>query len=245
MSPIEPRPHRLFTKNAWLRTATKGVDPPTIKAGLFAVLRVIHPHTPRTCLDPSQSYSLMAIACQRTTKSYSAGMTPIDIVTYRFNGELMYVPLAPDYNVSPALRTPNHNDQPEIQQALSHARDAFPQLKELRDASLSLSLTAPTQGQKYVGITALAWPKLITHIPRYQIIDVHITPTCDRVGPIPDITITSADAPDAADTEPAPPYRRSDDSDDEKTSESCTRPASPSQTLHPRRSWFFSKRNGQ
>lgn len=36
-----------------------------------------------------------------THHSHSAGMT--DIITYRYNGELVYVPVALDYTVNPAL----------------------------------------------------------------------------------------------------------------------------------------------
>ncbi|KAH0829198.1 hypothetical protein J3R83DRAFT_2747 [Lanmaoa asiatica] len=144
-----------------------------------------------------------------TTKSHPK--TPTDIVTYRYNGELVYVPVAPNYI-----------------QALSHAREAFPPLKKLRDASLSLSLTAPGHSQKFVGISASAWPKLIAHMSRYQIIDVQATQAHERddAVSIPSITITYADADDVERTEPVPPYCRSDIVDDEKAS--YPHPPSPS-----------------
>ncbi|KAG8221327.1 hypothetical protein J3R82DRAFT_1495 [Butyriboletus roseoflavus] len=170
-----------------------------------------------------------------STKSRASGKTPADIVTYRYNGELMYVPVAPNYI-----------------QALSYARSSFPQLKRLRGASLSLSLPASAHEQ-LVGISALAWPKLITHMTRYQVIDVHVTQghECMReresAVPIPDITITYADADDAERMEPAPPYSGPDVVEDEKASYTQSRPPSPSlSTLHPgKRSWLLQKFHGQ
>ncbi|KAF8141270.1 hypothetical protein EV363DRAFT_1443253 [Boletus edulis] len=165
--------------------------------------------------------------CQHTAKPHSSGTNLTDILTYRYDRQLVYVPVAPSYN-----------------EALSHARDAFPQLKDLHDASLSLSLLAPTSGHapNCIGISAPAWPKLVAHMSRYQIVDVH---------PIPDITITYADAEDAhahaIDSDPAPPYQRSDDHDVEDEKAACgARPRSPStSTLHRKRSWFFQRLTGQ
>lgn len=133
-----------------------------------------------------------------------------------------------------------------IQQALSHARNAFPQLKGLRHASLSLAVVAPGHKEKFVGISAPAWPTLIAHMSRYQIIDVQVAQPHERERaiPVPEITITYADADDAEETEPAPPYPTSDVVDDEKAS--YPRPRSPStSTSHPKRSWFFQKLRGQ
>ncbi|KAF8551984.1 hypothetical protein OG21DRAFT_208714 [Imleria badia] len=120
-------------------------------------------------------------------------------------------------------------------------------LKGLRDTSLSLSLSTPP---KFVGISALAWPKLVVHMLRYQIIDVQVTQAQERNGTgavrIPDITITYADTDDGEETEPAPPYRDSGSGvvDDEKASYPRSRSPSMS-TLHPKRSWFFQKLHGQ
>jgi len=180
------------------------------------------------------------MGCHHNAKSHSSGTNPTDILTYRHNGQLVYVPVAPSYN-----------------EALSHARDAFPQLKDLRDASLSLSLLAPSSGHapSCIGISAPAWPTLVTHMSRYQIVDVHVsaqeTQLCATAQPIPDITITYADAEDAhaIDSDPVPPYRRADDHGVEDEKAACgarPRPRSPSSpTLQRKRSWLFQRLTGQ
>ena len=169
-----------------------------------------------TCLD------------RHTTKACSTGTASPDILTYRYEGELVYVPVAPDYIVSPVLYNILSSEVDAgdwMQQALSHARDAFPQLKGLGDASLSLSMTLTSPGitQQFARISALAWPKLIVHMSRYQIIDVQVTQAHERdvAVPIPDITTTHADANDVKEAGPALPYRRSDDVDDDKASHPC------------------------
>ncbi|KAN0088520.1 hypothetical protein V8E55_005577 [Tylopilus felleus] len=129
----------------------------------------------------------MILARTKPRPSEAAGTT--DIVTYRYNDELVYVPLARDYN-----------------QALSYARDAFRELNSLPDVSLSLSVTSSAHAQKSVGISAAAWPILITYLTRYQIIDVHVTRVGATVVPVPDNTIAHADAKEKAEAEPAPPY---------------------------------------
>ncbi|KAI9460016.1 hypothetical protein HD554DRAFT_2295277 [Boletus coccyginus] len=183
------------------------------------------------------------MTCHRSTKPRSTGTASADILTYRYNGKLVYVPVAPDYTVSPTLHNIlPANDQPRgLQQALSHARDAFSQLKGRCDSSLSLSMTMTTAGptQKFVAISPLAWPKLISRMSCYQIIDVDVTQAHERdtVVPVPDIVITYADGDDS---EPAPPYCTSNDVDNEKASYS--RPPSPSTpALQRKRSWFFQK----
>lgn len=130
------------------------------------------------------------------------------------------------------------------QQAISHARDAFPQLKPLGDASLSLSLTVPGQERKFVGISAPAWPKLIAHMSRYQIIDVHTARQQDSgvAGSIPEITITYADSvDDVKESDPAPPYQGPDVVENEKAPYARTRTLS---TQSAKRSWFFQKLHG-
>jgi len=161
-----------------------------------------------------------------TPKTHRRSPSPnsADIVTYRYNEKLVYVPVAHDYI-----------------QALAHARVAFPQLSKLSDASLSLSLTSPGQEHKLVGISAPAWPKLVAHMSRFQVIDVRAAPVS-----IPVITITYADAEDHAcmtETEPElPPYRGPDIVVDEKAPR--PRPRTLSTTSCPgRRNWFFQKRH--
>ncbi|KAG9312041.1 hypothetical protein JVU11DRAFT_7320 [Chiua virens] len=196
-----------------------------------------------------------------TTQATKPRSSSLDIITYRYKDQLVYVPVSANYI-----------------QAISHARDAFPQLKRHRETSLSLSLTAPSvtrdhREQKPVGISAAAWPKLITHMSRYQVIDVHVAhdggqPQTQTMLRIPDITITYADAEDArctdADSEvlsvpPPPAYPASGQDvdvsmDDEKATyrreESAAsiptlRRTSSSASLQPKRSWFFQKLHGQ
>ncbi|KAH0831373.1 hypothetical protein J3R83DRAFT_14036 [Lanmaoa asiatica] len=118
-------------------------------------------------------------------KSHTSGM--VDIVTYRYNGELVYVPVAPNYL-----------------EALAYARQAFPQL---RDSALSLSMTSG-QVEGFVGISELAWPKLIQHMLRYQVIDVHVTQAHERGEPLPvPMTTTYADAEGRERSEPLPTLR--------------------------------------
>lgn len=129
------------------------------------------------------------------------------------------------------------------QQALSHARDAFLQLKGLGDVSLSLSMTMAGITPQLVRISALAWPKLIVRMSRYQIIDVQVTQAHERniAVPLPDITTTHADVDDVEEVEPAPPYCRSDG---EKALHPC--PQQPSTLgIPPKRRWFFQKLHGQ
>lgn len=150
----------------------------------------------------------MILARTKPRPSEAAGTT--DIVTYRYNDELVYVPLARDYNVSPPFQQHGHGTSRSaiinIQQALSYARDAFRELNSLPDVSLSLSVTSSAHAQKSVGISAAAWPILITYLTRYQIIDVHVTRVGATVVPVPDNTIAHADAKEKAEAEPAPPY---------------------------------------
>lgn len=205
------------------------------------------------------------MTCRTLKVAHHVSSGSADIVTYRYNGELVYVPASPNYPVRPSLLSKFVSTDvfTRIQQALAHVRNAFPQLKHLRDASLSLSLTAPSQAQKCVGISALAWPKLVVHMARYQIIDVHATTERERqqdgaVAPvsiqIPSITITYADDVDV-ETEPAPPYptSASDEKEREKASEPCQKNARPhprsrtssQATLHPwKRNWFLQKLQG-
>ncbi|KAI9571695.1 hypothetical protein HD554DRAFT_2168946 [Boletus coccyginus] len=149
---------------------------------------------------------------------YSTGMASPDILAYRYEGELVYVLVAPDYT-----------------QALSHAYDVFPQLKGLGDVSLSLSMTMAGIMPQFVRISTLAWPKLIVQMSRYQIIQVTQAHERDIAVPLPDITTTHADVDDMEEAEPAPPYCRSDG---EKVLHPC--PQQPSMPeIPPKRRWFL------
>ncbi|KAH7883176.1 hypothetical protein F5I97DRAFT_1783738, partial [Phlebopus sp. FC_14] len=81
-----------------------------------------------------------------------------DIITYRLDGQMMYVPLTDDFP-----------------KALEYARKAFHKLKEIEDKQISFSLTVVTGDQRHsVGITPVAWPNLVRHLARYEIIDIRI-----------------------------------------------------------------------
>ncbi|KIK81543.1 hypothetical protein PAXRUDRAFT_832774 [Paxillus rubicundulus Ve08.2h10] len=111
------------------------------------------------------------------------GATHVDIITYRHGGGMMYVPVAESYS-----------------QAIAHARNAFSPLKQLQDSAITLSLNVINGTHRQsVGITAAAWPKIILHLSRYEVIDIHTTVD------IPSITITGT-----SECEAAPAYRGPD-----------------------------------
>ncbi|KAF8839419.1 hypothetical protein BDN67DRAFT_1003712 [Paxillus ammoniavirescens] len=86
------------------------------------------------------------------------------------------------------------------QQALAYARDAFSSLKGHKDSAITLSLNVINGAHRQsVGITAAAWPKIILHLSRYEVIDIHTTVD------IPSITVTGT-----SECEAAPPYREPD-----------------------------------
>ncbi|KIJ15476.1 hypothetical protein PAXINDRAFT_114601 [Paxillus involutus ATCC 200175] len=120
------------------------------------------------------------------------GVVQPDIVTYRYEGNMMYVPVAQNYP-----------------QALAFAREAFPSLKRLQDSAITLSLNVINGSHRQsVGITAAAWPKIILHLSRYEVVDIHTAVV------IPSITVTGA-----SECEAAPPYREPDNHTyDEKAS---------------------------
>ncbi|KAL4071367.1 hypothetical protein V8B97DRAFT_1917582 [Scleroderma yunnanense] len=104
----------------------------------------------------------------RTTGRRSAAAA--DVITYRLDDKMMYVPL--DFNWGEALR---------------HARRAFEKLAKIDEKRITFSVNIVKEGQRSsVGITPSAWQSVASHLARYEIIDITITP---------EVIVTDTDAP--------------------------------------------------
>ncbi|KAF9238330.1 hypothetical protein BU15DRAFT_62538 [Melanogaster broomeanus] len=140
--------------------------------------------------------------------SSSHSPATVDIITYRLEDEMMYVPVAPNYK-----------------QAIGYVRDAFPNLKEVKDSSITLTRIANVMigsQQPSVGITAAVWPRMIPHLLRYEVIDIRIK-AC-----IPDITVTPP-----VKSEAAPPYRGPEETTTHNEKAPSHSMYSPSQSCSP------------
>ncbi|KAG2142285.1 uncharacterized protein EDB93DRAFT_1158353 [Suillus bovinus] len=86
---------------------------------------------------------------------------PADLVTYRFNNQMMYVPPAENFD-----------------QAVTFARSAFEgDLTGIDKSRISFSLNVLANGkQSSVGISRVAWSTTMSHLAQYEIIDVHVQP---------------------------------------------------------------------
>ncbi|KAG2043726.1 hypothetical protein BDR03DRAFT_909187 [Suillus americanus] len=95
---------------------------------------------------------------------------PADVVTYRFNNQMMYVPPAESFD-----------------QAVTFARSAFESdLTGIDKGRISFSLNVLANGkQSSVGISKVAWSRIMSHLARYEIIDVHVQPEIKVFGPPP------------------------------------------------------------
>ncbi|KAG1817956.1 uncharacterized protein BJ212DRAFT_1347893 [Suillus subaureus] len=95
---------------------------------------------------------------------------PADVITYRFNNQMMYVPPAENFD-----------------QAVTFARSAFESdLTGIDKSRISFSLNVLANGkQSSVGISSVAWSKIMSHLARYEIIDVHVQPEIKVFGPPP------------------------------------------------------------
>ncbi|KAG1716203.1 hypothetical protein ID866_943 [Astraeus odoratus] len=104
----------------------------------------------------------------RTSARRSPAAT--DVVTYRLDDKMIYVPL--DYN---------------WRQALAHARHSFEKLSGVDEKRITFSLNVINDGQRRsVGISPSAWRSVASHLARYEIIDIRVTP---------EVVITDMDAP--------------------------------------------------
>ncbi|KIJ65868.1 hypothetical protein HYDPIDRAFT_109926 [Hydnomerulius pinastri MD-312] len=99
------------------------------------------------------------------------------IITYRYNGKMTYVCLAPSFAEAVAL-----------------AQSDVEGLAGISANRITFSLTVVTgNNHQSVGISPSAWPQMSAHLTRYEIIDIHVTPN---------VVITTVDASEAA-----PPYQ--------------------------------------
>ncbi|KAH7921100.1 hypothetical protein BV22DRAFT_1039022 [Leucogyrophana mollusca] len=126
----------------------------------------------------------------------------VDIITYRLNNQMTYVTPAQDY-----------------QEAVNVAREVFrDELGGVDEKRISFSVNVLTDGQtRSVRISSFAWPAIVSHLTRYEIIDVHVQP---------EIIVES----DFSDTPPEYPFLDSKESSAFYTpSHSCThsKPQSP------------------
>ncbi|KAG2074753.1 hypothetical protein BDR04DRAFT_115582 [Suillus decipiens] len=82
---------------------------------------------------------------------------PADVITYRFNNQMIYVPPAESFD-----------------QAVTFARSAFENdLTGIDKSRISFSLNVLANGkQSSVGISRVAWSRIMSHLARYEIIDV-------------------------------------------------------------------------
>ncbi|KAG1740881.1 uncharacterized protein EDB91DRAFT_1081945 [Suillus paluster] len=95
---------------------------------------------------------------------------PADVITYRLNNQMMYVPPAQSFD-----------------QAVTFARSAFEtDLTGIDKSRISFSLNVLANGkQGSVGISSVAWPTIMSRLARYEIIDVHVQPELKVSGPPP------------------------------------------------------------
>ncbi|KAJ8586424.1 hypothetical protein M405DRAFT_743643, partial [Rhizopogon salebrosus TDB-379] len=86
---------------------------------------------------------------------------PADIITYRLNDKMMYVPPAENFD-----------------QAVTFARSAFDnELTGVHNSRISFSLNVLTNGkQTSMGISSVAWAVVVSRLEPYEIIDVHVQP---------------------------------------------------------------------
>ncbi|KAG2153332.1 hypothetical protein DEU56DRAFT_774618 [Suillus clintonianus] len=104
----------------------------------------------------------------RTSRRQSPA--PADVITYRLNKQMMYVPPAESFD-----------------QAVTFARSAFERdLTGVDKNRISFSLNVLANGkQSSVGISRVAWQSVMSHMARYEIIDVHIQPELTVSPPPP------------------------------------------------------------
>ncbi|KAG2109324.1 uncharacterized protein F5147DRAFT_692795 [Suillus discolor] len=127
---------------------------------------------------------------------------PADVITYRLNSKMMYVPPAESFD-----------------QAVTFARSAFEgDLTGIDKSRISFSLNVLANGkQSSVGISSGAWSTIMSHLARYEIIDVHVQP---------ELKIS----------EPPPSYRSCGSTGDaEKEQHSSSHSSSPLHGLIPKR----------
>ncbi|TFK51128.1 hypothetical protein OE88DRAFT_1808611 [Heliocybe sulcata] len=110
----------------------------------------------------------------------SAKPSPPDIVTYRYEGEMVYVPPAQ-----------NHQD------AIRLARSEFGEpLRHVFDRQISFSVNSVVHHEtRSVRISPLSWPTVMSTLSRYEIIDVIVQPCIDVDCP-PEYPVTQDEKSD-------------------------------------------------
>ncbi|KAJ8591331.1 hypothetical protein M405DRAFT_735320 [Rhizopogon salebrosus TDB-379] len=105
----------------------------------------------------------------RTPSARRSSPAPADVITYRLNNKMMYVPPAQSFD-----------------QAVTFARSAYESdLNGVDQSQICFSLNVIAQGRhSSVGITSEAWPSVVSRLARYEIIDLHVTPAI-KVSPPP------------------------------------------------------------
>ncbi|KAG1817971.1 uncharacterized protein BJ212DRAFT_1347997 [Suillus subaureus] len=84
----------------------------------------------------------------------------VDVITYRLNNRMVYVPPAQSFDKAVAL-----------------ARSAFESdLTEIDKSQISFSLNVLVNGKRSsASISREAWSTVMSHLARYEIIDVHVS----------------------------------------------------------------------
>ncbi|KAG2352322.1 hypothetical protein BDR07DRAFT_1438170 [Suillus spraguei] len=102
--------------------------------------------------------------------------TPADVITYRLNNRMVYVP-QPRTSTLAQL----------FQQAVTFARSAFEgDLTGIDKSRISFSLNVLANGKKSsVNISREAWSTIMSHLVQYEIVDVHVQPELRLSGPPP------------------------------------------------------------
>ncbi|KAL4066469.1 hypothetical protein V8B97DRAFT_1025013 [Scleroderma yunnanense] len=86
--------------------------------------------------------------------------TGADVITYRLEEKMVYVPLALNWA-----------------EALEHVQGAFEELGKIDKKRIKFFVNIMRDQQRVaVGISPSAWPSVASHLARYEIIDIVVTP---------------------------------------------------------------------
>ncbi|EJD04530.1 uncharacterized protein FOMMEDRAFT_34406, partial [Fomitiporia mediterranea MF3/22] len=85
---------------------------------------------------------------------------PAEILTYRFDSEMVYVAPTRDF-----------------EEALNYAQSAFPRLPNVPRSRIALSVNVRVNGiLQSVRIAPMAWPRVIRSLATYEIVDISVLP---------------------------------------------------------------------
>jgi hypothetical protein len=103
----------------------------------------------------------------------------VDVITYRLNNRMIYVPPAQSFDVSLStlVYQCSLNLAQSSQKAVALAKSAFESdLIGIDKSRISFSLNVLANGkQSSAGISREAWSAVVSHLARYEIIDVHVS----------------------------------------------------------------------